>query len=104
MAKIQVKRAIAQNWATKFADLVLAAGEIGLEKDTGKIKIGTGMASWSNLPYSDSTEVVDDLDTITADNQNAYAYKAASAKAVKNIEKRVHLLENIRAIDGGVIG
>lgn len=104
MAKnIQVKRALAKNWATKFADYVLKAGEMGLEKDTGRIKFGNGINTWSELLYSDSTEIVDDLDVITAENQDLYANKAASAKSVKNLESRIKAFENIGGIDGGVI-
>ena len=100
---IQVKRAYAESWNTKLANFILAAGEIGLEKDTGRIKFGDGVSTWSELSYSDSTEIVDDLDIITNKNQETYANKAASAKVVKNIDKRVQSIENITGIDGGVI-
>ena len=109
MAKgIQIKRALAKSWATKFAGYVLAPGEMGLEKDTGRIKFGDGVRKWSELLYSDSTEIVDDLDVITAENQEAYVNKAASAKVVKNLEKRIKTLEKthggeIGGIDCGVI-
>ena len=109
MAKgIQIKRALAKSWATKFAGYVLAPGEMGLEKDTGRIKFGDGVRKWSELLYSDSTEIVDDLDVITAENQEAYVNKAASAKVVKNLEARVKTLEKthggeIGGIDCGVI-
>ena len=109
MAKgIQIKRALAKSWATKFAGYVLAPGEMGLEKDTGRIKFGDGVRKWSELLYSDSTEIVDDIDVITAENQEAYANKAASAKAVKNLEARIKTLEEthggkIGGIDCGVI-
>ena len=109
MAKgIQIKRALAKSWATKFAAYVLAPGEMGLEKDTGRIKFGDGVRKWSELLYSDSTEIVDDIDVITSENQDAYANKAVSAKVVKNLEARVKTLEKthggeIGGIDCGVI-
>jgi hypothetical protein len=34
---------------------VLAAGEIGVETDTGKTKIGDGTTTWNNLPYTNSS-------------------------------------------------
>jgi len=40
----------ASGWTS--ADPVLGYGVIGLETDTGKIKIGNGTASWSQLLYS----------------------------------------------------
>ena len=39
----------AANWTT--ANPVLARGEIGLERDTMRLKIGDGVSAWSALPY-----------------------------------------------------
>jgi hypothetical protein len=36
------------------ANPVLAAGEFGIESDTGRMKIGDGTTAWSRLPYSQS--------------------------------------------------
>ena len=49
-AKIQVKRANAATWTA--ANTVLSAGEIGLESDTSKFKIGNGSTAWTSLAYS----------------------------------------------------
>lgn len=48
--KIQLRRGTAAEWTT--ANPTLAEGEMGLEKDTGKFKVGTGSAAWSSLSYS----------------------------------------------------
>ena len=40
----------ASNWTTYLP--VLLAGEIGIESDTGKYKIGNGVTSWGALPYA----------------------------------------------------
>ena len=37
--------------AWTLADPVLARGELGLERDTMRIKIGDGTSTWSALPY-----------------------------------------------------
>lgn len=37
------------NWQT--ANPVLLRGEIGVEEDTGRIKMGDGKTEWSALPY-----------------------------------------------------
>ena len=37
--------------AWTLADPVLARGELGLERDTMRIKIGDGVSAWSALPY-----------------------------------------------------
>lgn len=98
---IQVKRALAASWSSTLAETVLASGEIGLEKDTGRFKFGDGVKTWTQLAYSDATDIVDDLDVITEQNQAQYATKAASAKAVKALEDRVEEIEAIDTIDGG---
>ena len=47
---IKLRRGTAAQWTS--ANSVLAAGEPGFETDTNKFKIGTGTASWNDLPYS----------------------------------------------------
>jgi len=48
--RIQLRRDTASNWNT--ANTVLAAGEPGVNTDTGQIKIGDGTTAWSDLAYS----------------------------------------------------
>ena len=48
--QIQLRRGTASQWTS--ADPTLAAGEIGLETDTAKYKIGDGTTAWSSLAYS----------------------------------------------------
>jgi hypothetical protein len=48
-ARIQLKRATAAAWTA--ANTVLFAGEIGLETDTNKFKIGNGSTAFNSLPY-----------------------------------------------------
>jgi hypothetical protein len=47
--KIQLRRDSATNWTT--ANTVLSQGEIGLETNTGKIKIGDGSSGWGQIGY-----------------------------------------------------
>lgn len=47
--QIQLRNDIAANWNS--ADPILAIGEMGLETDTDKFKIGNGVDTWSELPY-----------------------------------------------------
>ena len=49
MARIQIKRGLAASWTA--GNPILANGEIGLETDTGRIKIGTGLVAWTSLGY-----------------------------------------------------
>jgi hypothetical protein len=48
--QIQFRRGTAAEWAE--SNPTLAIGELGLETDTGRFKVGTGQATWSALPYS----------------------------------------------------
>lgn len=47
---IQLRHDVAFNWAT--VNPVLYEGEVGIETDTGKFKIGDGISSYQALPYS----------------------------------------------------
>ena len=49
-AVIQVKRGTASSWTS--ANTVLAAGEIGFETDTKKMKVGDGSTAWTSLGYT----------------------------------------------------
>lgn len=47
--QIQLRHDTAANWTT--ANPVLAVGEMGVETNTLKIKIGDGSTAWGSLPY-----------------------------------------------------
>lgn len=73
--QIQLRRDTAANWTS--ANPTLAAGELGLETDTAKYKIGNGSTAWNSLSYSSlpsnalSADIVNakgDLLVGTADN------------------------------------
>jgi hypothetical protein len=44
----QFRRGLAAQWAS--ANPVLAAGELGLETDTNKFKVGNGATGWNSRP------------------------------------------------------
>lgn len=50
IARLQNRRGTASQWTS--ANPILASGEIGLEYDTNKFKIGNGTTSWTSLPYA----------------------------------------------------
>lgn len=67
---IVIRNDIAENWKT--ANPVLLKGELGLETDTNKFKIGDGATNWNALPYSpeiDATAV-----TLTKDITATYSF------------------------------
>jgi hypothetical protein len=49
-SRLQNRRDIASAWTS--ANPTLAAGEIGLETDTSKFKIGDGVTAWNSLAYA----------------------------------------------------
>lgn len=59
--QFQFRRGTASEWTS--ADPVLAAGEMGIETDTRKVKIGDGTTNWANLSYGLGS---DDLQIITS--------------------------------------
>jgi len=58
--QIQIRRDTAANWTSN--NPTLAAGELGFETDTGKLKIGDGTTEWTSLDYID---VAIDHNTLT---------------------------------------
>ena len=46
---IQIRRDTAANWTS--ANPTLAQGELGLETDTDKFKVGDGSTAWTSLGY-----------------------------------------------------
>lgn len=59
MPTIQLRRGTAAQWTA--SNPVLAAGEIGVELDTDKFKVGTGSAAWSVLDYFIVNSIVDQM-------------------------------------------
>ena len=53
--KMAQRRDTAANWTS--ANPTLLAGEIGIESDTNKIKIGTGSTAWTSLSYTPWSQV-----------------------------------------------
>jgi hypothetical protein len=91
--QIQLRRGTASQWTT--ANTLLAQGEIGLETDTYKIKIGDGVTVWNSLGYygaggvtsvTGTSPIVSSGGTTPAislasgygDTQNPYASKTAN--------------------------
>ena len=46
---IQIRRDTSSNWTT--ANPTLAQGELGIETNTSKVKVGTGSTAWTSLGY-----------------------------------------------------
>jgi len=91
--QIQFRRDTAANWTS--ANPVLADGELGLETNTAKYKIGNGSTAWNSLSYSSlpsnaiDTNVINakgDLLVGTADNTVARLAVGATANFVLMVD------------------
>lgn len=58
--QIQIRRGDAADWTS--ADPTLAEGELGVELDTGKFKIGNGVDEWTALSYAIAQDGADGTD------------------------------------------
>lgn len=54
--KIQIRRGTSTQWTT--SNPTLAAGEVGYESNTQKIKIGDGTTAWTSLSYFPDSSVI----------------------------------------------
>lgn len=64
-SKIQIRNDTAANW--KAANPVLLKGEVGIEIDTRKLKIGDGISAWSALKYVSDDIVIANSNPLDSD-------------------------------------
>lgn len=75
----------AANWTTE--DPVLAQGEPGVERDTGRMKVGDGISAWSALGYALSdAPVLAEVDAALTEAEAARAAAQASATTAQTAE------------------
>ena len=58
-SRIQLRNDTVANWSA--VNPVLLKGEIGIEIDTRKIKIGDGIVAWENLKYVSDDIVISEI-------------------------------------------
>ena len=66
--RIQLRNDISNTWATK--NPILLQGEMGIEYDTKKMKIGDGTTAWNDLDYSGIDEEA--IQTIVNNNKSSF--------------------------------
>jgi hypothetical protein len=66
--RIQIRRDTAANWTS--VNPILAQGELGVETNTDKFKVGDGVAAWNSLSY-----LIDAGDYLTAASTNTLTNK-----------------------------
>ena len=78
--QIQLRRDTSTNWTS--ANPTLALGELGLETDGYKYKIGDGATAWTSLSYA----TLAGTDVFTINEQTGTAYMLAAGDAGKLIK------------------
>lgn len=74
--RIKLRRDTAANWLA--SNPILAAGEPGLETDTGKIKYGDGVTAYALLPHAGSDQLINDAAvTISAGDEAKWLVQLA---------------------------
>lgn len=74
-SNIQVRRSAASTWTS--TNPTLDAGELGLESDTLKMKVGDGSTAWNSLAYLKSG-TADTAAKITANGVSRTVYVSSS--------------------------
>lgn len=64
--RIQFRRSTAAQWTV--INPILAQGELGLELDTGKFKLGNGINYWNDLSYGNNLTGIGDIPGVSALN------------------------------------
>jgi len=83
--RIKLRRDTAANWTTE--NPILAAGEPGLETDTGKVKYGDGVSAWALLPHAGS-DTLDDQGNVVITAGSTEHWIATQRREDYNTEPR----------------
>lgn len=74
LTRLQVRRGTASEWSS--LNPVLLSGEIGLETDTQKLKVGDGVTLWNSLIYLVNASDITSFETTTQLNSRDTANRA----------------------------
>ena len=95
--KIQLRNGTAAEWTAK--NPVLLKGEMGIETDTHKIKVGDGSTQWSELAYC-GVDTNDILNVINANRDSCTVIKLAEGETTAD---KLSAIENPKKGDIAVI-
>ena len=95
--RIQLRRGSAQEWSN--VNPTLAIGELGIEIDTGRIKIGDGVTPWNSLRYERPLEsVANSANTLVQrDADGNFACGAITGSLIGNASTATRLA-NVRQV------
>ena len=88
MTIIKHRRGTAAEWAA--SNRVLEYGELGIEYDTYRLKIGDGAKPWLELPYAINELTIQDINTYVQTMQSLSDSTAASAAAAAASEQNAN--------------
>ena len=95
--KIQLRNGTAAEWTAK--DPTLLKGEMGIEIDTHKIKVGDGSTQWSKLAYC-GADTNDILNVINANRDSCTVFELAEGETTAD---KLRAIENPKKGDIAVI-
>lgn len=81
--RFRLRRGLAATWTS--TNDVLLDGELGLERDTGKVKVGDGATGWNSLPYIEAGLELGrlaDVNVVARADGRVLAWSSAAAKHV----------------------
>ena len=89
VGKVQLRRDLAGSWTV--ANPILSIGELGIETDTGFVKIGNGTSAWVDLLYSGSPKSaisgINNVDNTSDINKPVSTLQTAAITASLNTAK-----------------
>ena len=92
---IQLRRDTSTNWIT--ANPVLAQGELGLETNTRKIKVGDGSTPWNSLLYYDLGTILSEVIFTGSIREQTYQITDAAAIFIEPGNGSIQYLTSIGA-------
>jgi hypothetical protein len=66
--QIQLRRGLAAQWT--LVNPILAQGELAVESDTRRFKVGDGVTVWNQLEYTSETHLEDLYDVLAANPED----------------------------------
>jgi len=96
--QFQIRRGTAIQWAT--ANPILAEGEMGLDIDTNRIKIGNGVGHWLELSYATLHTIAKLTDIGDVDTSNVTSGSTLVFDGPSETWKTTTTL-NAQQLDGG---
>ena len=100
-AHIQLRNDTAENWTN--ANPVLLKGEMGVEIDTGKTKIGNGTDHWTTLKYSGGDEISKYGVTVTSSTVEGLAKRYTIHQDATGLDVNIDIPTDMVVKSGAVV-